>query len=95
MKLPSVPPKPNSLAPSALLLLSSVLICIVACLRNRQLREVFSDDLFTIGESTFYGGHQFVHLEDDSHLPDHYSPRSSRRRHSTSGGATDTSEAVK
>ncbi|XP_050716721.1 uncharacterized protein LOC126998755 isoform X1 [Eriocheir sinensis] len=86
---------PGLLGLGALLLLSAVLICIVACLRNRQLREAFSDDLFTIGASTFYGGHQFVQLEDDQHLPDHYSPRGSRRRHSTSGGASDPSEAVK
>lgn len=55
-------------SPSGLLLLGSVFVCLIACCRNRQGRETISDDLLTIGGSTFYGGPEFMHLEDETEL---------------------------
>lgn len=83
---------PGLLGLGALLLLSSVLMCVIACLRNRQLREALSDEFFTIGASTFYGGRQFVPLHDENHLGTQ-SP-GTRRPYSQSGGATDPNDAV-
>lgn len=56
-----------------LLLLGSVIVCSVACFRNRHLNEVLTDDIFSIGASTFYGGRRFAHLpmEDETRLSDH------------------------
>ncbi|XP_071540369.1 uncharacterized protein [Panulirus ornatus] len=62
---------------AGLLLLGSVLVCLIACCRNRQVREAFSDDLLNIGGSTFYGGRGFVHLEDETELNE------SQQRHNT------------
>lgn len=84
---------PGLLGLGGLLLLSAVVICVVACLRNRKLREVLSDDFFTIGASTFYGGNEFVHLNDENEMGT-YSSRHHRRRLSISGGVTDSNEGV-
>ncbi|XP_069189612.1 uncharacterized protein [Procambarus clarkii] len=61
---------PSLLGLGGLLLLGSVLVCVVACCKNRHLREAFSDDLLNIGGSTFYGGRGFVQLEDETQLYD-------------------------
>ncbi|XP_045135885.1 uncharacterized protein LOC123518894 [Portunus trituberculatus] len=84
---------PGLLGLGGLLLLSSVVICVVACMRNRKLREVLSDDFFTIGASTFYGGNELVHLNNEDEMGT-YSSQRHRRRHSISGGATDSNEGV-
>ncbi|KAK4302242.1 hypothetical protein Pmani_025647 [Petrolisthes manimaculis] len=51
---------PVLLGLGSMLLLGSVLLCVVACCRNRQLREALSDELYTIGASTFYSGKRLM-----------------------------------
>ncbi|KAG0722219.1 hypothetical protein GWK47_044920 [Chionoecetes opilio] len=83
---------PGLIGLGGLLLLCAVLMCVVACLRNRSLRNTFSDDFFTIGASTFYGDNELLSLDDENNL--YYQSSSRRRRHSTSGGASDPNEGI-
>lgn len=49
-----------------------MLLCVVACCRNRQLRETLPDELYTIGASTFYRGKRLVPSdEEDDDLEQH------------------------
>ncbi|XP_068248010.1 uncharacterized protein [Palaemon carinicauda] len=59
---------PILLGTGGIFLLCSVIFCIVACYKNSRLQDDFSEDLFNIGSSTFYGGRSFAYLvnEDQS-----------------------------
>ncbi|KAK3861717.1 hypothetical protein Pcinc_032347 [Petrolisthes cinctipes] len=56
---------PVLLGLGSMFLLGSVLLCVMACCRNRQLREALSDELYTIGASTFYSGKRLMHSEGE------------------------------
>ncbi|XP_064118694.1 uncharacterized protein LOC135223802 isoform X2 [Macrobrachium nipponense] len=64
---------PILLGAGGIFLLCSVIFCIVACYKNSHLQDEFSDDLFSIGGSTFYGGRGFAYLvnEDPAEPPNH------------------------
>ncbi|XP_066966706.1 uncharacterized protein [Macrobrachium rosenbergii] len=67
---------PILLGAGGIFLLCSVIFCIVACYKNSKLQHDFSDDLFSIGSSTFYGGRGFAYLVNEEHAePPNHIPR--------------------
>ncbi|XP_042240899.1 uncharacterized protein LOC121878638 [Homarus americanus] len=79
---------PALLGLGGLLLLGTVLMCLVACCKNRRMREAFSDEFLNFGGSTFYGGRAFVQLEDETQLHDRSHHHHHHLRNSAVEGVT-------